>query len=131
MFTLLALLLTLFQWQPSAEVVVELVTDKEGLIRAAIYNHPDSFLINPQASINVEINALRNILKFSNLTPGTYAISLYLDLNRNGELDQNFFRIPQEPFAFSNNVRAWVGPPRFTKASFQVSAGNHRLIIKI
>jgi len=54
--------------------------------------------------------------------PGRYAIRLFHDLNGNGKLDKNFFGIPQEPYAFSNNASGSMGPPDFDAAAFDVTA---------
>lgn len=54
--------------------------------------------------------------------PGRYAIRLFHDLNGNGKLDKNFFGIPEEPYAFSNNASGSMGPPNFDAAAFEVSA---------
>lgn len=54
------------------------------------------------------------------LPPGTYAASVYEDLNSNHELDHNFFGIPREPVGASNNPRARKGPPRFEDCSFTI-----------
>ena len=52
---------------------------------------------------------------------GAYAISIFQDENRNGELDSNFIGIPKEPYGFSNNLKKML-PPSFEEASFQYKA---------
>jgi len=52
--------------------------------------------------------------------PGTYAVSVYEDLNGNHRLDHNFLGIPREPVGVSGNPRSRYGPPHFDECSFRV-----------
>jgi uncharacterized protein (DUF2141 family) len=54
------------------------------------------------------------------LPPGTYAIGIFHDVNLNNKMDNNFFGIPKEQFGFSNNARAFFGPPDFEDAAFEL-----------
>lgn len=65
------------------------------------------------------------------LPPGTYAVSVYEDLNRNHVLDHNFFGVPKEPVGASNNPRARKGPPRFEDCSFAVSNNPKTITISV
>ncbi len=56
------------------------------------------------------------------LPPGTYAVSVYEDLNDNHRLDRNLIGIPREPVGVSNNPPARMGPPRFNECSIRVGA---------
>jgi len=68
---------------------------------------------------------------FTGLTPGSYAIRAFHDLNGNGALDANPFGIPTEPYAFSNNARGAMGPPGWDAALFTVKAGDNTQTIVI
>jgi uncharacterized protein (DUF2141 family) len=52
------------------------------------------------------------------LPPGRYALSVYLDENRNHRLDKNSLGIPKEPVGASNNPKIHVGMPHFDECSF-------------
>ena len=61
---------------------------------------------------------------FSDLAPGTYAVSTLHDENKNGKMDNNAFGMPKEGWAVSNNIVTHTHAPSFQQASFQVpSAG--------
>ena len=64
----------------------------------------------------------RVTLVLRDLTPGTYAVSAYHDLNGNGQLDSNLMGLPTEPYGFSNNARGSFGPPSFQAASIVLPA---------
>jgi uncharacterized protein (DUF2141 family) len=42
------------------------------------------------------------IVAFNSLPAGTYAVSVYQDVNENEQLDKNIFGIPKERYEFSN-----------------------------
>jgi len=50
-------------------------------------------------------------------------VPLYNDENMNGKLDTNWLRMPKEGYGFSNDVRALLGAPSFSAASFQYNGG--------
>lgn len=66
---------------------------------------------------------------FTDLTPGTYALSLIHDENANGKLDTSL-AIPKEGFGFSRNPKITFGPPKFKAAAFVV-AGAGRQTVKM
>jgi uncharacterized protein (DUF2141 family) len=61
-------------------------------------------------------------LVFDHVTPGTYAIALLHDENRNGRADRALSMIPREGFGFSRDAPVRMGPPSFEAASFAVAA---------
>ena len=65
-----------------------------------------------------------------NVEPGSYALSIIHDENRNGKLD-TFLRIPREGFGFSRNPVIRFGPPRFEQVRFAVGAGMTRQTVRM
>ena len=61
---------------------------------------------------------------------GEYAVTVFQDLNENGELDTSSIGFPREPYGFSNDARGSFGPPKFRKAKFDV-AGNTSISIEL
>lgn len=55
-------------------------------------------------------------LVFTGLEPGAYGIKVYQDVDDNGELNLGMWRIPTEPYGFSNDASASMGPPKFKSA---------------
>lgn len=62
------------------------------------------------------------------LEPGTYAIAMYHDKNRNSNLDTNFLGIPKEGFGFSNNPLILTGAPSFQKVKFTIERNQKKII---
>ncbi len=65
------------------------------------------------------------------LPPGTYAVSLYEDLNGNHKLDHNVIGIPLEPVGASNNPKDRLGPPRFPECAFSLGNNPQTIAIKV
>lgn len=53
---------------------------------------------------------------------GTYAVSVYQDINGNGQMDYNALRMPKEPWGVSNDAPARFGPPKWNRMTFEVGA---------
>ena len=54
------------------------------------------------------------------LSPGSYAIRVFQDLDGDGELGTTLLGIPSEPWATSNNAVGSFGPPKWSAAKFDV-----------
>ena len=68
---------------------------------------------------------------FNGLAPGQYAIKAFHDVDGDGKMGANPFGMPTEPYAFSNNAAAAMGPPKWSAAAFEVKAGANTHAIKI
>src|SRR5690625_2249513 len=92
-----------------------------GVLVVTIDSAANSFgdLREPYQRHRFEIAAPDARYTLKGLPPGDYALLIYHDENRNGELDQNFVGIPREPIALSNNYLP-KGPPSLSRASISV-----------
>jgi uncharacterized protein (DUF2141 family) len=72
-----------------------------------------------------------NTYVINTIPHGTYAVAIYQDLNGNGKLDENMFGIPNEPFAFSNNVVPRFSAPKFDDCKFEFSKADQVLSINL
>jgi len=102
------------------QIVIEVsqIEEIKGNIMVAAYDSNTTFLTrvviaNGQFVVTGETVTCQMELPF-----GRYAISIYHDVNSNGELDSNVFRIPKEPVGFSNNAKGFLGPPKFDDVIF-------------
>lgn len=60
---------------------------------------------------------------FSNVAPGTYAVSVMHDENGNQRLDKNFLGIPIEGYGVSNNRTHALSAPKWEESKFVVEKG--------
>lgn len=110
------------------EVVIEGVDCVEGNVMIGIYNSDETFRITPMAhSKTVEVvqelvEAKKITAVLEGLEPGTYAIAVVWDLNKNGAVDvAGPFNKPTEPISFSNSPRMFFGPPKYKDCTFVVT----------
>ncbi|QMU66432.1 MAG: DUF2141 domain-containing protein [Flavobacteriaceae bacterium] len=92
----------------------------KGFIYVALYDNETDFLKKFIKSTIVEIKDKKATAALEDIPPGEYAISAFHDKNENGKLDVNFFGIPKEPTGTSNNIRGFMGPPKYKKAKFEL-----------
>ena len=121
LFTLL--LITLFQAEKhDLRVSVKGINSNIGLIEFALYKNPDVFTQAGKTHRLARVNAQKGEVSFvfSDLEPGKYAIVVYHDENQNKICDKNFFGIPTEAYAFSNNVRPKLTVPSFDDCAVQL-----------
>jgi uncharacterized protein (DUF2141 family) len=95
---------------------------------------------NPKAfpDCSKDANAIRKLvpassasnIEFSGVAPGTYAVAIVHDENKNNKMDLSLF-IPKEGFAFSRNPTITVGPPKFKNAAFVVGSADSRQSVKM
>ncbi|MFM8596643.1 MAG: DUF2141 domain-containing protein [Flavobacteriales bacterium] len=116
-------LVTLFQTEKhDLRVTVKGINSSKGLIEFALYKNADVFTQAGKTHRLARVNAQKGEVSFvfSDLEPGKYAIVVYHDENQNKICDKNFFGIPTEAYAFSNNVRPKLTVPSFDDCSVQL-----------
>jgi len=64
----------------------------------------------------------RAVARFTGVAPGRYAAGAFQDVNSNGRLDFGRMGAPTEPWGFSRDAPAVMGPPSFLDAVVEVTA---------
>jgi acyl-CoA reductase-like NAD-dependent aldehyde dehydrogenase/uncharacterized protein (DUF2141 family) len=67
----------------------------------------------------------------TDLPPGTYAASVYEDLNGNQKLDRNVLGIPKEPVGASGEPSQRLAQPRFEDCSFRIGHAAQTITITL
>ncbi|MGH2415629.1 MAG: DUF2141 domain-containing protein [Microcystaceae cyanobacterium] len=106
-------------------VVIQGLQNKNGQVCLRIYGNERGFPLSSESEVQsgcTQINGSSVTKKFSGLKPGTYAVAVVDDKNRDTKLNRNFLGIPQEGFGISNNptVSVRTGMPKFQDASFSL-----------
>lgn len=96
----------------------------QGELQVGLFNTEDAFLeIGAEFLVaNVKVDSTITQLGFAGVPPGEYAISLYHDIDSNGEINKNFIGIPTEPYGISNDAWRRLATPRWDDASFIVES---------
>ena len=105
-------------------ITVDNFDKPEGTVYLSVFNSKESY---DSGETDAAILAAQGKLKgatysltLHDLQPGNYAVRLFHDENRNGELDSNMLGIPKEGYGFSNNAGR-MGPPSFEDAAVSVT----------
>lgn len=104
----------------AASINIKVINIKniKGVLRVGIINKEKDFPYDAFMGKKVHISGDSVNVKFADLTPGEYAVVVHHDENSNDKLDKNVLGVPLEGYCFSNNVKAFVTPPKFKYVKF-------------
>lgn len=114
-------------------VKVEKVSPRGGDVRVALYTrstYPDD---NAEPVIDAVVPAKpgETVVTLAGIKPGTYAVKLFQDFNRNGEFDMNWLGLPLEKYGFSNDARPMFAEPSFDATKFELRGGPNTITIHL
>jgi uncharacterized protein (DUF2141 family) len=99
-----------------------------GKVMVALFNSEASYQSSqPVAAQQIDASGAV-VAVFGDLPAGDYAVKAFHDVNGDGQMNTNPFGIPVEPFAFSNNAPANMGPASWARAHFTVSGDTAQTI---
>jgi uncharacterized protein (DUF2141 family) len=108
------------------------VEDAKGTVRAALFDSEEAYEADRRTAVQMTPAVVESVeIVFRNVSPGTYGVASFQDVNGNEELDRNFVGRPTEPYGHSNNARGRFGPPSFGEISFQVGTEPTSLEIRL
>jgi uncharacterized protein (DUF2141 family) len=115
--------------QESLIIKILNVQKNTGKVVIEIYTSKTSWLESPYKTMVLSTNQDVQTTSFQ-VPYGKYAISVYQDLNDNGEADMNFLGIPKELVGFGNNFKPF-GEPKFESCLVEFSATSKPQEIKL
>ena len=115
------------------KIIISDIESNKGTIKVALYNiaGKKSFLKDSEHAYAKKAVAIKNktaVIIFTNIPYGTYAVSLFQDINNNDSLDRAVVGFPTEPYGISGNKNT-IGPPSFDDGKFEFKTLN--MILKI
>lgn len=109
----------------AAELVVRItgLSEPLGQVGCSLFASPTGFPMDDSGARQIwqAADAKGVSCTFSDVTEGTYAVSIGHDLNGNKRVDTNFIGMPTEQWGVSNNARPSLRAPRFDEALFKVA----------
>ena len=115
--------------QGSLDIKISNIRKNTGKVVIEIYDSKTSWLKTPYQKMELASN--QNVQTASFKVPyGMYAITIYQDLNNNGEPDMNFLGIPKELVGFGNNYKPF-GEPKFKSCLIEFKATSRPQEIKL
>lgn len=110
---------------------VDKVQAGTGAIMVSVYDNAGGYLKRPARVAQAPASLGATTVVIQDLAPGDYAITVYHDVNGNGQLERNLFRIPTEPYGFGNDAQGEMGPPAFEAAKVSVPAAGRAATVTL
>lgn len=126
LFSGLMMVASLARAQQAGNVSVKIDGFKgsEGVALVTLYDSAESWLKVPKALqvVRLKISGSSLQVELKGVKPGTYAVSVIHDENKNNELDMRWlpYPKPKEGSGASGNPDTKVGPPKWEAAKFDV-----------
>lgn len=94
--------------QPGGPVMVQLCSEAEGLMQCA-------------RTATVQARNGVAVARFEHVPAGRWGVSAFQDVNSDGRLGFGMMGRPDEPWGYSRNAPAVMGPPAFRDAAVNVT----------
>lgn len=95
----------------------------KGALMIAVYDNEAGYEGGQSVrAVKLQVTTNTASVVVRDLAPGRYAFKLFHDVDSDGKMKTNPFGIPTEPYAFSNNAPASMGPAKWVKAAFDLPA---------
>ena len=111
------------------------IKNSKGTVACALFNSPTGFprefLKHATTIMIIKIRDAQARCDFLDIPPGTYALAVIHDANRDGKLNTNWLGHPKEGYGFSNNAKGILGPPSFPEASFLYDGQDMEMTIRL
>ena len=130
---LLWMALTAQSYATSLEVTLQGLRSQKGVMHLCLTRNAAHFPNcsgDPRAVKQTVAAANATTVRVTNFHPGSYALSVFHDENKNGRLD-TLAGIPREGFGFSRNPVIRFGPPRFERVRVDLASGFTRQTVRM
>ena len=106
--------------------------NSNGKVHCTLFNSPQAFPEDDSKALKDTEAPIKDgsaWCNFQAIPAGKYAIVSYHDENDNGKFDENVIGMPEEGYAFSNNVKPTFSAPSFDECAFDYKGGQQWLTI--
>ncbi len=117
----------------AADLVVTLtdVPDDRGQLVVGVCTQAEFLGPGCRFHASGEATAGTDTLVVHDITPGTYAVSAYQDVDESGKLRTGFFGVPTEPIGFSRNPPLGMHKPRFGDSAVAITPAGGAIMIRM
>ena len=124
------------QAQPKSQITISIdgFKNKNGQACVSLFASNKGFPTSGSDAIQSRCTTITEVplvITFENLSPGSYAVAVLHDANKDNTANRNGFGIPVEGFGFSKNPVIRTRPPQFNDAAVVVAGTNTNINIKL
>ena len=102
-------------------VTIEDIRSAEGMLYGQVVRGEAGFAEEDAPVVSFAMEPAMPSTRFSvALSPGSYAIRIFHDVDGDGELGTTLLGIPSEPWGTSNNAVGSFGPPKWHAVKFEI-----------
>jgi len=114
------------------EVRIDGLRAAKGHVLVALADSADAWdgKAQPRARMRHPVAGTSETIRFDDLPPGSYAISLFHDENDNGQMDKNIVGMPTEGYGFSQNPRV-MRKATFEEARFEIAPDGADIVVEL
>ncbi len=120
---------------PGIHINILNIRNSTGTIACALFDSPAGFPIEylryATSMMAIKIRDTQARCDFVGIPPGTYALAVIHDENRNGKLDTNWLGLPTEGYGFSSDPKVTLSTPPFSAAKFEYNGGTLDISINL
>lgn len=104
-----------------------------GYLRLSLYDRPETFPKGNgrMARLKVRVQSSPMTVRFTDLLPGSYAVTVHHDEDADGKLNRNLVGMPREGYGFSNDAQVTFGPPSFASAAVRLGREDTAITITV
>jgi len=121
--------------QPGIHVEMLGIRNSTGAVACALFESPEGFPTEfmrfASNLMMVRVRGTKATCGFEQIPPGTYALAVIHDENRDGKLATDWMGLPKEGYGFSNDAKGTLGAPSFEAASFLYDGQSLQMAITI
>jgi len=113
----------------SLDIEIRATITDTGQVAAGVFAREEDFPHPPTRTMQAHPDAGVLRLRFTDLTPGDFAVGVFQDRNGDSKLDATLGRIPTEPWGISNDPRPVDRPVKWDEAKFVVPPEGTSIVI--
>ena len=121
--------------EPGIHVEILGIRNSVGGVACALFEgpkgFPTDFLRFATNIMMVKVRATKATCDFADVAPGSYALAVIHDENRDGALATNMLGVPKEGYGFSKDAKGTLGAPSFEAASFSYNGHSLQMTIAL
>jgi uncharacterized protein (DUF2141 family) len=117
--------------QATAAVTITQLVGGVGTVYAQLCAEAEFATYQCAVTAKAKADADSVVVPLGPVAPGRYAVSVFYDVDDDGQMARGQYGIPLEPIGTSNDAKGTMGPPSFADAAVSLKPGENTLSIAV